>query len=159
MKIAEFKQALSSVEQLEIQLNDGSLIPAHFHITEVGILTKNFIDCGGSIRTEKAANFQIWAANDTDHRLTPKKLIGIIAQSEAYFPLDELDIEVEYQQSSITKYGIEFKNGAFQLTTKFTDCLAKDHCGIPTEKMPLKLVDLGKSNDTSCCTPGSSCCS
>ena len=85
--------------------------------------------------------------------------MGIIAQSEAYFPLDELDIEVEYQQSSITKFGIEFKNGTFQLTTKFTDCLAKDHCGIPNEKMPLQLVDLGKSNDASCCTPGSSCCS
>lgn len=159
MKIQEFKQALSILESLQINLPEGTAIPQHFHITEVGLVTKNFIDCGGSIRTEKAANFQIWVANDTDHRLTPKKLLGIIAQSEAYFNLDELEIEVEYQQASITKFGLEFQNGTFQLTTKFTDCLAKDKCGIPADKIPLKLVDLGKSNEASCCTPGSSCCS
>ena len=28
-------------------LPDGDQIPAHYHITEVGHVTKRFIDCGG----------------------------------------------------------------------------------------------------------------
>ena len=36
-----------------------------------------------------------------------------------------------------------------------TDCLAKDKCGIPEEKLKTSLSDLGSQN---ACTPGSGCC-
>jgi hypothetical protein len=39
-------------------------VPEHFHVTEVGVVTKDFIDCGGTVRHEKVANFQLWDAND-----------------------------------------------------------------------------------------------
>ena len=31
---------------LHLMLPDGSFVPAHFHVTEVGRVQKDFIDCG-----------------------------------------------------------------------------------------------------------------
>ena len=127
-------------------------------MTEVGKVTKHFIDCGGTVRTEEVANFQLWEANDYDHRLQPEKLISIIELSEKTLALPDLEIEVEYQmKDSIGKFGLEFDGSHFQLTSKLTDCLAKDNCGIPETQSQLK-VGQWKTKATSCCTPDSNCC-
>jgi hypothetical protein len=102
-------------------------------------------------------NFQLWEANDFDHRLAPKKLNDIIALSERQLGLEDAEIEVEYQSETIGKFGLEFSNGIFQLTSKQTNCLASDHCGIPPEKLKVKLSDL-QSSGSNCCTPGGKCC-
>ena len=49
------------------------MVPSHFHVTEVGKITKHFIDCGGTVRNEEVVNFQLWQADDYDHRLHPEK--------------------------------------------------------------------------------------
>ncbi len=54
---------------MNFQLENGTFVPEHFHVTEVGVVTKHFIDCGGTMRNEKVANFQLWDANDFEHRL------------------------------------------------------------------------------------------
>ena len=59
MKLSEIKRQLPALQTVNFQLEDGSLVPEHFHVTEVGVVTKNFIDCGGTVRTEKTANFSI----------------------------------------------------------------------------------------------------
>jgi hypothetical protein len=157
MKLSEVKEALSKADSVVFQLPNHSFVPAHFHITEVGLITKNFIDCGGTVRQEKIINFQLWEANDFDHRLAPSKLLGIIEKSEAIFNFDDLDIEVEYQTDTIGKFGLDFDGISFQLTNKQTACLAEDACGIPASKQKIKLVDLG-SDAAACCTPGGGCC-
>src|SRR5688500_13087844 len=101
MKLSEVKNALQTAETVTFQLPDGSFVPEHFHVTEVGMITKHFIDCGGTIRTEKKANFQLWDANDFEHRLKPQKLQNIIALSEKALGLEDLEIEVEFQQETI----------------------------------------------------------
>lgn len=156
MKLSEFKKQLSTITDLNFVLPNGTVIPKHFHVTEVGQVTKNFIDCGGTVRNEKVVNFQLWEANDFDHRLAPKKLNDIIALSEKVLGLDDAEIEVEYQSETIGKYGIEFNGKDFNLTSTQTNCLAQDKCGIPAEKLKVNLVDL--SNNQSCCTPGGKCC-
>lgn len=156
MKLSEFKKQLSTVTDLNFVLPNGTIVPQHFHVTEVGQVTKNFIDCGGTVRNEKVVNFQLWEANDFDHRLAPKKLNDIIALSEKVLGLEDAEIEVEYQSETIGKYGIEFNGKEFTLTSTQTNCLAQDKCGIPAEKLKVNLVDL--SNNQSCCTPGGKCC-
>ena len=89
---------------------------------------KNFIDCGGVIRSEKVVNFQLWNADDYDHRLHPEKLVHIIELSERVLGIPDLEIEVEYQGETIGKYGLDHDGKNFLLTTKMTDCLAKDNC-------------------------------
>ncbi len=58
MKISELKNILKGSQELTFKLPDGSLVPNHFHVTEVGKIDKNFIDCGGTIRQEQVVNFQ-----------------------------------------------------------------------------------------------------
>lgn len=50
MKLSEFKKQLSTVTELNFVLPNGTIVPQHFHVTEVGQVTKNFIDCGGTVR-------------------------------------------------------------------------------------------------------------
>ena len=156
MKLSEFKKQLSTITDLNFVLPNGTVVPKHFHVTEVGQVTKKFIDCGGTVRNEKVVNFQLWEANDFDHRLAPKKLNDIIALSEKVLGLEDAEIEVEYQSDTIGKYCVEFNGKDFTLTSTQTNCLAQDKCGIPTEKLKVNLVDL--SNNQSYCTPGGKCC-
>lgn len=154
MKLSEIKNQLSGLNQIVFKLPDGTQVPEHFHVTEVGIITKDFIDCGGTVRHEKVANFQLWEADDFDHRLAPQKLANIISLSEKVLGMEDLEVEVEYQSTTIGKYGIEFQNGEFLLTNKQTDCLAKDKCGIPTEKPRIRI----STKPSGSCEPNSGCC-
>lgn len=156
MKLSAVKNILTQLESLHFKLEDGTKVPVHFHITEVGMVTKHFIDCGGTVRTEKVANFQLWEANDFDHRLAPQKLLNIISLSEKTLGLEDLEVEVEYQTNTIGRYDLVFKDADFILKSKQTACLASDKCGIPAEKLKVNLSDL--QADKSCCTPSGGCC-
>lgn len=156
MRISELKQQLAHLDAINFKLPDGTYLPAHFHVTEVGLITKHFIDCGGTERTETVANFQLWQAGDYDHRLAPQKFLRILDLSKNILGTEDLDIEVEYQQNTIGKFGLEFDGKDFLLTLKHTACLASDACGIPAEKQKLSLKEL--TTASACCTPGSGCC-
>jgi hypothetical protein len=157
MKLSEIKSFLKTVHDVTFRLPDGTRVPEHFHVTEIGEITKNFIDCGGTVRNEKVVNFQLWTATDYDHRLKPEKLLKIIELSEKVLGIKEGEVEVEYQGETIGKFGLEIQGEDLLLTAMKTDCLAKDNCGVPQEKPRLKLQELG-SSDGSCCTPGGTCC-
>ena len=156
MKISEIKKHLETLDTVNFQLPAGDYVPEHFHVTEVGLITKHFIDCGGTERLEKVANFQLWNASDTDHRLKPQKLLNIISLSEQKLRIGDIEIEVEYQSETIGKYNLAFKNNNFVLVAKQTDCLAKDNCGVTPAKE--KIIFSKLENETSCCTPGGGCC-
>ena len=152
MTISQIKNQLETIDAVRFQLPNGDFVPAHFHITEVGLITKHFIDCGGTERFEKVANFQLWNADDVEHRLAPKKLFDIISLSMQKIGLGDFEIEVEYQRETIGKYGLDFDSKNFRLTAKQTDCLAKENCGIVENS----LQNLAKQ--TSCCSSESGCC-
>jgi hypothetical protein len=157
MKLSELKQHLDNVTQLNFVQPNGTFVPKHFHITEAGLTTKNFVDCGGTVRTEKTISFQLWTANDIDHRLEPKKLKKIISIAEPLFGNEDLEIEIEYQTETISRFSLDFDTNNFLLRTKQTNCLAKDQCGIPVEKPKIKFSQL-KSTPGSCCDPQRGCC-
>ena len=155
MKLSEVKQILPTLENVEFQLENGTFVPEHFHVTEVGMINKNFIDCGGVIRNEKVVNFQLWNADDLEHRLKPGKLLNIINLSEEKLGIEDHEIEVEYQSETIGKYDLEFNGKTFVLRNKMTACLAPDACGIPSEKVKKNLSEL---KPVSKCAPNSGCC-
>ena len=157
MKLSEIKEILTTVEAVNFQLPSGNFVPEHFHVTEVGLITKNFIDCGGVVRKENVVNFQLWDANDYEHRLKPQKLLNIIALSENKLGIGDLEVDVEYQSDTIGKYGLGFNGTNFQLLSKKTACLAQDACGVPAEKPKVRLSDL-QASQSACCTPGGGCC-
>ncbi len=167
MKLSEIKNHLNKLDQITFMLPNGDLVPTNFHVTEVGKISKHFIDCGGTVRKEDVINFQLWNADDYNHRLHPEKLVHIIELSEKVLGLDDLEIEVEYQMENsksqipnsnfdtIGKFSLDFDGTNFLLTTKQTDCLAKENCGIPAEKPKRQLAEI---NNEPCCAPDGNCC-
>lgn len=154
MKISEMKQSLTGLDAVNFRLPSGEYLPAHFHVTEVGLVSKHFIDCGGVERKEAVANFQLWEAGDYDHRLAPQKFLNILQLSERILGGEDLDIEVEYQQDTIGKFGLMRDGNDFVLIPKQTACLAQDACGIPSHQ----LVMLPQLQAAACCAPGGGCC-
>lgn len=157
MKLSEVKEILPTLNNVVFKLEDGTYVPDHFHITEVGVVTKHFIDCGGNIRDERMVNFQLWNANDIDHRLKPQKLLNIIKLSERKLSIDDLELEVEYQRDTIGKYGLGFNGEAFLLTSKSTACLAQDACGITVDRSAAMSTSLPIAAAAQC-SPNSGCC-
>ena len=77
-------------------LPDGDMVPPHFHITEVGRVQKDFIDCGGTVRSSTTCLVQVWVASDTEHRLKANKLLAILNVAEPLLGQADLALEVEY---------------------------------------------------------------
>ena len=156
MKLSEFKNIISSTEKINFQLENKETIPEHFHITEIGVVSKKFMDCGGVLRDETKITFQLWHANDYDHRLSVEKVNQILYQAENELPIEDFEIEVEYQKSTIGIYSLDFNDNCFVLKAKTTACLAEDKCGIPNEKLNVSLSNL--NNNSTSCSPESGCC-
>jgi hypothetical protein len=119
---------------LHIMLPSGAFVPSHFHVTEVGHVQKDFIDCGGTLRKSVSCLLQVWTADDLDHRLSAGKLAKILQLAEL-LELDDLSVEVEYGPDVASRYflsNVEVtpKGLLLELVGKQTDCLAKDKCGV-----------------------------
>ncbi|HNB82237.1 MAG TPA: DUF6428 family protein [Chitinophagaceae bacterium] len=157
MKLSEFKTLLTQQTEPVFYLPNGEAIPLHAHVTEVGLLTKFFIDCGGTLRNSIRLSIQFWVANDTDHRLHASKILRILEQSASVYAGHDPELLIEYQQNTISLYTLAWEGNRFQFQPTETQCLASDHCGIPEEKMPKPLNSL--QPQSACCSPSSSCCS
>lgn len=122
---------------LKIVLPNGKTVPDHFHITEVGRVQKNFIDCGGTKREVVSCVLQVWTANDVEHRLKADKLSKILKLAEGIIGEENMPVEIEYGPLVASQYklaGVEFddfrKTLMFILDGKITECLATDKCGV-----------------------------
>ncbi|MEP6821251.1 MAG: DUF6428 family protein [Chthoniobacterales bacterium] len=117
-------------------LPDGDVIPAHFHLTEVGHVTKRFIDCGGTLHERsETCLLQTYVADDVEHRLEAGTFAKILELGKQVLPHDDLEVEVEYDCCVVAQYPIASAVFAgesieIQLGEKHTDCLAKEKCGI-----------------------------
>ncbi|MFQ3575910.1 MAG: DUF6428 family protein [Cytophagales bacterium] len=158
MKLSELLEHLKSLNELNFIDEKDELIPRHFHITEVGIKSKRFLDCGGTSRTEDKVYFQFWLADDYDHRLSPQKLVGIIEKYDFRLNDYELDVEIELQlPSTIGLFGLSSDKDYFKLTSLQTDCLAKGICDVPKATENNQGIINFKLKETKC-NPNSGCC-
>lgn len=134
---------------LQLVLPDRSFVPAHFHVTEIGRVQKDFMDCGGTIRNSLSCVLQVLVANDVDHRLDTTKLLTILQQGKKLFDATDIPVEVEYENVVVSQYPLQHVEATdagltLHLGTKHTACLAPDRCGIGLDVLQ------------SCSTPG--CC-
>ncbi len=141
MKLNELKTILRSHPSAypRFILPDGDQVAAHFHITEVGHVTKRFIDCGGTLH-DKADTclLQTYVADDVEHRLDAGTFAKILDLGAQVLPHDDVDVEVEYDCCVVAQYPVATARVAgeqieLQLGEKHTDCLAKEKCGINGE--------------------------
>jgi hypothetical protein len=152
LMISEVRAALAAAPGLPITViwPDGEPIEAHFHVTEVGRVQKDFVDCGGTVRRLVTCLLQTWVGDDVDHRITGGKLLKAFEFASPVLEGEDLPVELEYEACNVVTLrvvAVENTGAALvvRLAGKHTDCLAKELC-IPTPK-----------NDGTC-TPGSGCC-
>jgi hypothetical protein len=145
--LSEFKAALAVAPSLPLTVvwTDGEPIEAHFHVTEVGRVQRDFVDCGGTIRQVVTCLLQTWVGEDIDHRITAGKLLKAFDHAAPILRGEDLPVELEYEtcnvvQLVVTSIEQERERFVIQLGSKHTDCLAKELC-----------VPASKSGATRCC--------
>src|SRR5205814_4398548 len=71
MKLSRLSEVLENHPKTfpRFTLPDGSQIPFHMHVTEVGHVVRKFIDCGGLTGKEENIVLQTHVGSDVDHRL------------------------------------------------------------------------------------------
>jgi hypothetical protein len=136
MNVKKFNRLLADNPDvsLAVMLPDGEFVPDHFHITEVGRVHKQFIDCGGTRRETLSCILQVWVANDKEHRLNSTKLTKIMHMAATLLN-DEVPIVVEYGSDTVAQYPVGDvevtpKGLLLVLGTKPTECLAPAKCGV-----------------------------
>src|ERR1700761_3890277 len=143
MQISEFKKILSdhASRNIRFELPTGTKVPPHAHVTEVALIEKKFVDCGGTFRTDSLCRLQTWFADDTDHRLAAGKLFAILEKSASFIQADDLEVDVEHEapfvsQFPIEKIEVDGEVLTIRLGIKHTACLAEDRCLPPNLNKP-----------------------
>src|SRR6059058_4144987 len=108
MKLRELQDTLRTNPETfpRLVLPDGDYIPAHAHITEIGHVVRNFIDCGGLSGTEEKVVLQTHVGSDTDHRLTSDRFATILQLGSRVIPSGDLNVDVEYDCCVVAQYPI-----------------------------------------------------
>lgn len=174
MNLTEFRQALADHPGAALRFvpAGGEAIAPHFHVTEIGRVEKQFVDCGGKPRSTVACVLQTLVAHDTDHRLMTDKLANIVALADRLDLPGDTPVEVEHQERSISVDAVdrfELSDGelVFHLAAKQTACLAEDACGLglnPDGTVSksglggLSLNVIGDSCETTDCSGDTGCC-
>ncbi len=135
LTVSALRAALATAPQLPVTLvwPDGEPIEAHFHVTEVGRVQRDFVDCGGTVRQTVICLLQTWVGDDLDHRLTGGKLLKALVHAEPVLRGADLPVELEYEACNVVQLKVvsavaEADRLVIQLGPKHTDCLAKDVC-------------------------------
>jgi hypothetical protein len=153
MKLADLRSLLEKHSQSfpRFVLPGGDLIPAHAHVTEVGYVVKNFIDCGGVMGKSETVLLQTHVGHDTDHRLKSDRFAKILQLGGRVVPHDQLEVEVEYDCCVVAQYPVsDVKPDGNHLDVilgkRRTQCLAQE-----------RQKDAGVTVDA-CCAAAAACC-
>ncbi len=135
MTVTALRTALAAAPALPLMVlwPDGDPIEAHFHVTEVGRVQKDFVDCGGTVRRTVTCLLQTWVGDDVDHRITAGKLLKAFDHGAAVLGADDLPVELEYEACNVIQFKVvaverEADRFVVRLAGKHTDCLARDVC-------------------------------
>ena len=153
MKLSDLRSVLEKYPDTlpRFVLPDGDFIPPHAHVTEVGHVVKNFVDCGGVTGKTETVLLQTHVGQDTDHRLKSDRFAKILQLGGRVVPHDQLEVEVEYDCCVVAQYPVsEVKPTGEHLDVilgkRRTQCLAQE-----------RQKDAGQTVDA-CCAPGAAAC-
>ena len=135
LTVSRLRAVLAAAPDLPVTViwPDGEAIEAHFHVTEVGRVQRDFIDCGGTIRRTVTCLLQSWVGDDIDHRLTGDKLLKAFVHAEPVLRGEDLPVEFEYESCNVVQLKVESAVAeadrlVIRLGLKHTDCLAREVC-------------------------------
>jgi len=150
MNFENFKTTLADNpnKSITFTLPNGETVPASFHITDVGVVNRHLIDCGGQTRTEEQVHLQLWTGKDYDHRVTTDTANKILIQSQSIISKikepNTAKILIEYQLNwhdlpifslfTVSDMQATENELSFSLSSIQTSCLAAERsnseCGV-----------------------------
>lgn len=140
LTVSALRTALAGAADLPITViwPDDEPIEAHFHVTEVGRVQRDFVDCGGKVRQVVTCLLQAWVGDDVDHRITGGKLLKALVHAEPILRGEDLPVEFEYDACNVVQLKVlsaiaEKDRLVIRLGKKQTDCLAKELC-VPSSR-------------------------
>lgn len=140
MTVSTLRSVLAAAADLPITViwPDGEPIEANFHVTEIGRVQRDFVDCGGTVRQSVTCLLQSWVGDDLDHRITGGKLLKAFVHAEPILRGEDLPVEFEYDACNVVQLKVlsavvETGRLVIRLGKKQTDCLAKELC-IPSTR-------------------------
>jgi hypothetical protein len=151
MKIHELQRSLEMHPDSwpRFVLPDGSHIPRHAHLTEVGYVTRNFIDCGGLSGREEKVVLQTHVGDDTDHRLKSDRFSKILQLGMRVLPTSELDVSVEYDCCVVSQYPLS----EIRVTGKHLDLI------LERGQTQCRARERAKAEQRdNCCSSAATCC-
>jgi hypothetical protein len=135
ISVSALKAALAAAPALPLTVvwTDGEPIEPHVHVTEVGRVQKDFVDCGGTVRRLVTCLLQTWVGEDRDHRITAGRLLKAFEHAAPVLGDEDLAVELEYETCNVVQLVVasvkqEPDRLVLQLGSKHTDCLAKELC-------------------------------
>ena len=150
MTLHDLQNALEANPELfpRFVLPNGDCIPAHAHVTEVGHVVRNFIDCGGLTGKEEKIVLQTHVGNDTEHRLRSDRFAKILRLGNRVIPSADLDVDVEYDCCVVAQYPIaeaapDRDHLNLTLRSSRTQCRARER---------------RDSETAACCAMSAACC-
>ncbi|MFC6616952.1 DUF6428 family protein [Deinococcus radiophilus] len=167
LSTAEFLAALQVQPQrpLEFWLHGERLVGAGYHLTEIGAVSVEAVDCGGTVNRWRETVFQLMDGTPEEAQrgwMTTRKALAIIERVTAKITLD-LSAPARFEYGSLTRpalrYGVErLELGPERLTVHLSlpgvQCKAGDVCGLPAG---LVVADSGLTVAGSC-EQGGGCC-
>ena len=162
MKTQEFLELLKENQNksLVFDYNNGALVGANYHITEVKNITIDAVDCGARTDFWKETIIQLWESpNELDKTefMSAYKALGILNKVHKMRPM-ELNAEVKFEYSNpnfhtaqlfVNEIAVEDHSILIKMGVEKTDCKAKEECGVP--------VEMAAETEAGC-APGSGCC-
>jgi len=151
MKFHDLQNTLEANPELfpRFVLPNDDYIPAHAHVTEVGHVVRNFIDCGGLTGKEEKVVLQTHVGSDTSHRLRSDRFARILQLGNRVIPSADLDVDVEYDCCVVAQYPIaeaapDGEHLNLILSRSRTQCRARER----------------RESETAadCCTTSAACC-
>lgn len=140
LTVSSLRRALASAPDLPITViwPDGEAIEAHFHVTEIGRVQRDFVDCGGTMRQIVTCLLQTWVGDDLDHRITAGSLLKAFHHADPILQGEDLPVELEYEACNVVQLKVlsalvEGEHVAIRLGKKRTDCLARELC-VPSSR-------------------------
>lgn len=138
MNLAQLKQHLMehAGSNIRFLLPDGQRVATHAHVTEVARIDKQFVDCGGTFRSQALCRMQTWVSDDFHHRLTAGTLLGILQKAAPFLRTDDIEVDIEHQLAFITQFPLDSVRAdgsdlVLTLAERRTECLAPDQCKRP----------------------------
>ncbi len=164
MNTSEFLSVLKQHQDksLLFEYEEGKLVGANYHITEVKNTTIDSIDCGSGTDFWKETVIQLWESpkeiGKRDY-MSVYKALAILNKVNKIKPMtEEAEVKFEYSNADfhtaqlfVSDYNLDGDSLLFKLSVKKTDCKAKETCGVDQNEQPEMATTTGCNPNTGCC--------